>query len=144
MSACRRNFRCRASSACGGGEPLADPAQPGKSEEWRGRASSKPLAPSIPALRRAVPLTPSLRDGGGEARYPYVADLSDPSFPATPPLHLLDAPAASSEWPAYASRPYPITQRFGSERPVLDVLYLAGGVAALLLFALYAVLLKKA
>jgi hypothetical protein len=48
-----------------------------------------------------------------------------------------------SEWRPYAARPYPRTIEVWEKR-MTDLLYLAGGVAVLLLFAGYAVLLRRA
>lgn len=59
-------------------------------------------------------------------------------------LYPLDIDEGHSEWPLYAVFPYPDLHLKPWERAMLDLLYLAGGVAVFLVFAGYALLLKRA
>lgn len=62
-----------------------------------------------------------------------------------PSLYLLDIRQRQSEWPLYAVFPYPTVQfEPQREKAVSDLLYIGGGVGVLLLFAGYAVLLRRA
>jgi len=65
-------------------------------------------------------------------------------FAVRRPLCFLDAPAWPSEWSAYGLQAYPPVSSNPREKRMADLLYLGGGVAVLLLFAAYAVLLKRA
>jgi hypothetical protein len=70
--------------------------------------------------------------------------LKEEAGVALPPLCFLDAAPWPSEWSAYGPEAYPTVLFNPWEKTMTDLLYLAGGVAVLLMFAAYAALLKRA